>query len=368
MDPETIRLDREDQRRAFVLNRVLAGELSAAQAAGLLGLSARQVKRLKAAYRRDGPAALAHGNRGRVPWQAVRPEVRERVLALARGRYAGLNHSHLAERLAEDEGLHLGRSTVRRILLAGGLASPRPRRAPRHRARRERMPREGMLLQADGSRHRWRGPDGPYLTLLGAIDDATGTVPWALFRDQEDAQGYLTLLRRVVLDRGIPLALYVDRHGVFLKSRRAPLSIEEELAGGPLPTQVGRALRELGIEPIHALSPQAKGRVERLWGTLRDRLVAELRLAGATTADAANRFLAEFLPRFNARFGVPPAASGPAYRPPPAGFDPERVFCFKYERVVRPDNTVAFGGRALQLPATPERASWARARVEVHER
>jgi len=224
-----------------------------------------------------------------------------------------------------------------------------------------------MLLQADGSRHRWLGPDRPYLTLVGAIDDATGTVPWAVFRDQEDAHGYLLLLREVVCAKGIPLALYVDRHGIFKKSRRQPLSVEEELAGGRLPTQVGRVLEELAIRPIFALSPQAKGRVERLWGTLQDRLVAELRLAGAAPLAAANAALPAFLRDFNARFGVPPAEPGSAYRPPPEDFDPERVFCFKYERVVQPDNTVHFAGRQLQLRPSQARTSWARARVEVYE-
>lgn len=368
MGEDTIRLGAEQERRRRVLELVLAAELSGRRAAELLGLSGRQLKRLKAAYRRGGPAALVHGNAGRTPWHALAPATRARVLELARTTYAGLNHQHLTEKLAEAEGLRLDRSTVRRILQAAGLASPRPRRAPKHRARRERLPREGMLLQADGSRHRWLGPERPYLTLIGAIDDATGTVPGALFRAQEDAQGYLLVLRAVVLARGIPLALYVDRHGIFRKSTREPLSLEEELAGGRLPTQVGRALEELAIRPIYALSPQAKGRVERLWGTLQDRLVAELRLAGAATPEQANRFLAAFLPAFNARFGVPPAEPGPAYRPVPPDFDPDRVFCFKYARTVQPDNTVHFAGRQLQLRATPERANWARARVEVHER
>jgi transposase len=368
MDGETIRLGAEQRRRAVVLTQVLEGALTVREAAVVLGVSERQARRLKAAYRAGGPAALVHGNTGRAPWQALPAGTRERVVALAHGKYAGLNHQHLTEKLAEAEGLVLGRTTVRRLLLAAGLTSPRPRRPPRHRGRRERMPREGMLLQADGSRHRWLGPERPYLTLIGAIDDATGTVPWGVFRAQEDAHGYLLLLRAVVLARGIPLALYVDRHGILQKRAREPLTIEEELAGGRLPTQVGRALEELGIRPIFALSPQAKGRVERLWGTLQGRLVAELRLAGATSLAEANAALWAFLPAFNARFAVPPAEPGPAYRPLPPDFEPDRVFCFKYERVVQPDNTVHFAGRQLQLRPTPERASWARARVEVHER
>jgi hypothetical protein len=236
------------------------------------------------------------------------------------------------------------------------------------------MPRAGLLRQADGSRHRWLGPERPALTLIAAIDDATGTVPGALGRAQADAHGYLLLRRRaIVLSRGLPLALDVDRHGSFKRSTREPLSIEEALAGGHRPTQVGRVLEELAIRPISALSPQAKGRVERppslrSWGTLQGRLVAELRLAGAATLDAANHCLGAFLAEFNARFGVPPAEPGPADRPPPPDFDPERVFCCTDERVVRPDHTIHFAGRPLQVRPTPERASWTRARVEVHER
>jgi hypothetical protein len=183
---------------------------------------------------------------------------------LARGEYAGLNHVHLAEKLAE-RGLPLGRTTLRALLLAAGLRSPRTRRAPAHRRRRERYPQAGMLLQADGSPHRWLGPRHPPLCLLGAIDDATGTVPGAVFRAPEDAAGYLLLLRQIVTTAGIPLALYVDRHGIFRKRARAPLTLEEEL----------------GIRRLDALSPQAKGRIERLWRTLQDRLVHELRLAGS---------------------------------------------------------------------------------------
>jgi hypothetical protein len=190
MEPErAITLGATEQRRAWVLTRVLAGEWGPAEATLALGLSARQVRRLLAAYRARGPAALVHGNRGRAQAHKVPAAVRARIVALASGPYAGLNHQHLTEKLAEPEGIRVGRSTVRRVLAAAGVASPRPRRAPAHRRRRERMPQAGLLLQADGSPHRWLGPAGPRLTPVGGIDDATGTVPWALFRKQEDAAG-----------------------------------------------------------------------------------------------------------------------------------------------------------------------------------
>lgn len=358
----------KELKRAQVLNRVLAGEWTEQEAAEVLGLSGRQVRRLQAAYAEEGVTALVHGNRGRLPAHTLPASVREQVAELAQGKYAGFNHQYLTEKLNEVEGLTVGRTTVRRILATAGLRSPRPRRAPQHRHRRERRPQAGMLLQADGSRHLWLGPDGPYLTLIGGIDDATGEVPWALFREQEDAHGYMEWLRHVVQTHGIPLALYVDRHGIFHRSPRERWTLEEELAGGPLPTQFGRVLAELAITCIPAQSPQAKGRVERLWGTFQDRLVSELRLAGAHTLAEANRVLGDWLPQFNARFTLAAAQPGSAYRAVPPDFVPERVFCFKYTRVVAADNTVQFAGRELQVQPDAVRVSYAKTQVEVHER
>ena len=201
-------------------------------------------------------------------------------MALATGAYSGFNHSHLTEMLADREGIHLSRSTVRRVLLAGGIGSPRRRRAPKRYLRRERYPQEGMLLQIDGSRHNWLEGRGPHLTLIGSVDDATGTVPFALFRQQEDAHGYMLMLREIIDRHGIPMALYSDRHSIFQNSTRGPESLEEQLRGRRDPTQFARALEELGIRLILAHTPQAKGRVERAWDTFQDRLVSEMRLAG----------------------------------------------------------------------------------------
>jgi transposase len=367
MEEERISLGTKEQKRATVLNQVLAGSLKLDEGAAVLGLSIRQLKRLKSRYRQRGPAALLHGNRGRVPWQAVPPEQQARILALAQDRYRGFNHQHLSEMLQEHEQLPFHRTTVRRILLAAGLRTPRLRRPPRHRSRRDRMAREGVLLQADGSRHRWLGPDAPFLTLIGAIDDATGTVPAAVFREQEDAQGYLQVLHQVVRTKGIPLGLYVDHHGIFQRHGNGRSSLEDELEASPVLTQVGRALQELGIQLIFAQSPQAKGRVERLWGTLQDRLGSELRLAQVTSLTEANQVLARYLQRFNRQFAVPAVDPTCAYEPVPVGLKLDRIFCFKYERLVHADNTVRFDGREIQLLPLPDRRSWVRARVEVHE-
>lgn len=358
-------LTTREQTRLQVLNAVLERRWSMREAAEVLGVSERQGWRLLAAYREEGAAALAHGNRGRVPPNATPAATRQRVVALAQERYDGVNHTHLAELLAEREGMVLSRPTVRRLLVGAGLPSPRHRRPPRHRCRRQRMPQEGMLVQIDGSHHRWLEERGSWFTLLLAVDDATGTVPYALFQEQEDTEGYFRLMTGIIQQRGIPLALYGDRHAVFQHQGR-PLS--EGSPGASEPTQFGRALRELGVTQVFAHSPEAKGRVERANGTFQDRLVSELRLASARTMAEANQVLRDFLPRFNQRFGVPADQPGLAYHLPEGGLDVGSVLCIKERRKVAKDNTVRYHGRTLQLFPDTDRPSYARARVEVQKR
>ena len=363
---EGLTLSAKEQNRLQILNGVLEQHWSMREAAPLLGVCERQGWRLLAAYRKEGARGLAHKNRGRVPPNATPKSIQQQVVALALERYDRINHTHLSELLAEREGLMLSRPTVRRILVRAGLSSPRHRRPPRHRSRRQRMPQEGMLLQLDGSHHLWLEDRGSWLTLLLAVDDATGTAPYALFQEQEDTRGYLSLLQGIIERRGVPLAVYTDGHAVFQPRRnpsdRPPVSQKESS------TQWGRALRELGITQILAHSPEAKGRVERANGTFQDRLVAELRLAGACTLAEANQVLTEFLTRFNQRFGVSAAQPESAYRPVDQELDLGSVLCIKELRRVAKDNTVQYHGRSLQLFPTMERPSYAGARVEVQER
>ena len=355
-----------DQTRLAVLNRVLAGQLSASEAAQVLTLSVRQVRRVLAAYREDGAAAMTHGNRGRTPAHAIPDSCREQIVTLARTRYAGVNDRHLTELLAEHEAIAVSRSSLRRILREAGIASPRTRRAPAHRQRRERKPQAGLLVQLDASPHRWLEDRGPRGSLLAAIDDATGTVVAALFRAEEDAHGYFLLLRQCVTSAGCPVAVYHDRNSIFRVVTVA--GIDDQLAGQTPRTQVGRLLDDLGIGSIVARSPQAKGRVERLFGTLQDRLVVELRLAGVSTLADATAFLATYLPRFNAQFAVPSAQPDPAWRALDPALDLDRVFAFISARTVAADNTVQFARQRLQIQPDRLRASYARARVAVHER
>lgn len=354
----------KELKRIHVIHEINAGRMTAKVAAEILSLSIRQVRRLVKRQREGGDAALAHGNRGRASPRRLAPEIRARIVELAKGRYRDYNDCHFQEELAElPEPIHISRSTLRTIRRAAKVPSPRKRRAPRHRARRARKPQAGMLLQTDGSRHDWLEGRGPWLSLLAYIDDATGEVPWAGFRAEEDAAGYFLGLRTICLHRGIPGAIYADQHTIFQSPAEA--SMAQILAGEQPRSQVGRLLDELGIELIAAGSPQAKGRIERLFETLQDRLVKALREAGATSATEANQVLARFLPKFNARFRRPPAQPGAAYVPWPAERDPAHYFCFKHTRTVTNDNTIPFAGHRLQIPPGPGRRSYAKARVDV---
>ena len=353
-------LTQKEQARLQVLNGILEGQISVDEAAEVLGVSERHVWRILAEYRKEGAAALAHGNRGRRANNSIPEEARTQVVALARTRYARVNHTHLTELLAEREEIVLGRSTVRRILVGAGMASPRRRRPPLHRVRRQRMSQEGMLVQVDGSVHAWLEERGPRCTLLLAIDDATSTVPYALFRHEEDTHGYFLLMQELIRRCGVPLALYSDRHAVF---KYVPVSHQS-----PAPTQFGRAMAELGVEQIFARSPEAKGRVERANGTFQDRLVTELRLAGARTISEANKVLWAFLTRFNKRFGVPPAQSTNAYRSPDPDLNLAGILCFKHSRKVARDNTVKYNWHTLQLLPSSERSTYVGAHVVVQER
>lgn len=356
------------EQQLIVFNALNRGELRVAEAADLLALSTRQIRRLRSAYRRRGAKTLVHGNRGRPSPRRVDDATRARIIRLARTRYARVNHKHLTELLAEREGLTLSHPTIHRILRAAGLRSPRTRRPPRHRARRARMPQAGMLIQCDGSHHAWLQDRGPRLVLHAAIDDATGQVLAGWFDAQETARAYFQVFRQVALGPGLPLAVYSDRHGIFKRTGNARWTLAEQLQGQRAPTQVGRMLHELGITWVPASSPQAKGRIERLFGALQDRLVAELRLADVCDQAAANAFLPGFLARYNARFTRPAAQPKRAYRPWPQGLDPDTVFCFKYPRTVANDNTVTLQEHVVQILPDAHRASYAKARVEVHER
>jgi hypothetical protein len=336
------------------------------EASGVLSLSDRQLRRLRKKVREHGTDGVVHGNTGRPPPNRLGDTTRARIVRLARKKYVGFNDHHLTEKLVELEQLDVSRQSVQRILRAAGLRAVQRRRPPKHRRRRDRKAQAGLMVLWDGSRHDWLEGRGPMLCLMGAIDDATGELlPGAHFVEQECAAGYLRVLEAIVREKGIPHSAYMDQHSA-LKRNDDHWSLAEELRGEQDPPQVRRALDALAIEPIYALSPQAKGRVERLWKTLQDRLTSELRLAKATTSAQANAVLERYRADHNRRFMLAPRDATPAWRPVRA-IDLRRVCSFCYTATVLNDNTVRLHGLVIDIAPGPRGRSYARARVEVRQ-
>lgn len=343
-----VTLDQRDELRAKVLQELDKGAYDIDQAAQLLQVTPRQAWRLLAAYRQDGVRSVPHGNRGRPPKHALSPTVTAAALELLRCELKGCNNQHAAELLL-DRGVSISASTVRRLRLTDGLDLPRTRRSRKHRTRRERKSQPGMMLQLDGSLHHWLGAGLAQFALVAAIDDATGEV-FGRFKPHEDLMGYLALLKDIIRRKGMPLSVYSDRHTIFRSPKADRLTIDEQLAGVKPRSQFGRACDQLGITMITAHSPQAKGRVENLFGTLQDRLVQELQIASIKDMAQAQRFLPGFLKRYNKRFNKPALNPESAYRPPAASELLTQALCMRFERVVANDHTVSFAGRRLQLP------------------
>jgi transposase len=361
---ETYTLSQKELQRVAVISSCLKGDLACARAASLLNLTPRHVKRLKSRLRQGGEAALAHASRGRPSHRRLPQNARDRIVHLARTTYAGFNDHHLCEKLVETEGFSLSRETLRRLLRRQGLGSPRKRRTPAHRQRRLRVAREGELVQLDGSPHDWLEGRGPHLTALGMQDDASGKILAGQFFPSETAEGYFRLLQSLLRRFGVPTAFYGDRSGIFVRNDDY-WTVQEELAGQRQPTQFGRALAQLGITFIAAQSPQAKGRVERLWGVLQDRLRSELRLANACDIDSANAVLGKFIADYNRRFGRTPREAAKAWRPAPD--DLQRICAFRHERIVSNDNVVQWNGRRLQIPPQNRRFSFAGATIQIYQ-
>ena len=287
-----------------VIENAVGGRLRVSEAARLLQLSERQVQRLKRRYRPDSVDWVHHGNRGRRMSWALPAALRRTILQLARGKYRGFNDSHLCQKLHSEEHLSVSRESVRRILRRARLASPQKRRPRKYRARRLRRPRFGMMVLTDASRHDWLEGRGPELTLIGLQDYATSQILSAHFQlEAENTLGYMRAVHAMVTTHGVPLRLYRDRHGIF--QRNDPhWTVAEQLAGKQSPTQLGRALEELGIQQIPAYSPQAKG----------------------------------------------------------------RCLSFRYQRVVGPDHVISFGAHSIALPALPSKRGYAGDSVELSHR
>jgi transposase len=340
----------KEARRIHVMEQVVAGKLTTREAAELLGLSSRQVFRLKTRFALEGLAALVHKNRGRPPKHAVPPAVKELVSMLATSDYRGASLVQMAELLQKNNDLTLSPKTIGRITKQAGISNPHSHRSARKRRTRTRKSQEGMMAQCDASPFAWFEKRGPASYLHGAIDDATSKVLGLFFRPSEDTLGYLNMLHQMITNFGVPQSLYSDRHTIFFSPKADRLSIEEQLQGLKAPlTRFGKVLEELGINQIKARSPQAKGRIERLWGTLQSRLMIELRLAGISSIESANEFLPKFIERYNSQFSVDAADPISAFIKRPAGKSTNNIICLKDERQADCGSAVSFLGKQYQL-------------------
>jgi molybdenum-dependent DNA-binding transcriptional regulator ModE len=360
----TLTMSGKERRRLEILSQVRDQKLSVSKASELMKLSVRQARRVWKRFKTDGDAALVHRLRGRVSNHARPADLKQRVLARYRQRYTDFGPTLAAEKLTE-EGHAVGRQTLWRWLLAEGLWARR-RRVKAHRSRRERRACLGQMLQMDGSHHDWFEGRGPWCVLMVMVDDATGRT-FAQFVESETTVAAFDLFGGYVRKYGLPLSLYVDRDSIYRCDRQA--TVEEELQGsGPL-TQFARAMKALEVELILAHSPQAKGRVERMNGTLQDRLVKELRLAGISDIASANVFLQKsFLPALNRRFAVKAKSDADVHRAVGRGVKLAEILCFEQKRIVSNDWCVSWRKRIFQLDRRHEAMGLARRAVIVREK
>lgn len=342
-----------------LLRRWESAELNQAEAAELLGVSERTLRRWTRAYEEEGEAGLVDRRLGKASGKRVPADRAEEVERLYRERYQGFTVKHFHEHLVKDHGFGWGYTWTKLHLQWKGMTPKAPRKGA-HRRKRERRPLPGMMLHQDGSRHAWLEGCAP-LDLIVTMDDATGAVYSALLVEEEGTASTFRALSEVFAANGLPMSLYTDRGGHDFFTPEAGGAIDRGH-----PTQVGRALAQLGVEHIGAYSPQARGRSERMFGTLQNRLPNELKLAGITGVEAANAFIRDvYLPEHNARFAVQPAAAGSAFVPI-QGVDLGEILCVQEERQVGNDNCVSYRTLKLQIPESPMRPHFVRARVKVH--
>lgn len=367
MEGRYIRISEQGIQRYRLLKLVLENRISLMEAAVTMGVSYRQAKRLKKQVQDQGAKGIVHGNVGRSPANKIDEALRRQVLELSSGKYAGFNDRHFTEMMAEKEGISLGRETIRLLRRESGQAPKRKRRSRKHHKRRSRKSAEGMMILWDGSPHRWFGSKYPPCCLMAAIDDAKSSVVGLRFVEAESSHAYLMLLNDVIERKGIPLSIYHDRHSA-LNRNDDNWSIEEQLAGCQEPTQVGRVLQELGIETICAQTPQAKGRVEKLFETLQDRLVALLAIEGIHDIDAGNEYLKNYyIDYHNSRFSVEAEDSISVWRGVRSVLDLKKVLSFKYESTVSNDNAIRLSGMVIDIPAGPSGRGYAGVRAEVRQ-
>lgn len=357
-------LTKKEQKRVEVIQMVMDQRINVEQACYGLNISERQFYRIKSAIRTKGIEGIVHGNRGNQFALKWNDRKKSSILKLVRQKYLGFNDSHLTEFLAEHEKIPINRETLRRWLRSAGLKPKHKQSRKKYRSKRERKESFGTMLQIDASDHDWLQGRGPWITIVGGIDDATNYV-WARFDVSENTWAYLKLFKNIIESNGVPLSIYSDRH-TLLHCPKEP-TIVEQIADVKRLTQFGRAMKELGITMIKAYSPQAKGRIERLWRTFQDRLIAEMQLQKISSLAQANLFLKGFLIRYNQKFTVPARGRDAVFTPSPTNHKLQRILCLKDQRVVNKDHTVSFEGLCLQIPPSSKWASIVRQKVMVYQ-
>lgn len=342
---DIIAMSLREVKRLKVIQEAVDRHITQKTAASMTGLSERQVRRLVKVVKEEGDIGIIHKARGKTSTRKTPEELRERTLNLYKRRYNGFGPTLASEKLAELDGILVSKETLRKWLIEVGLWKKK-RKATYHRQWRPRRECFGEMIQMDGSHHDWLEGRGPEMVLMGYIDDATNNV-FGRFYDYEGTMPAMESFRLYVKKYGLPISVYLDRHTTYKSSKK--LTEWEELEGLEPMSQFERALKELGVEVIHAYSPQAKGRVERLFGILQDRLVKEMRLRGIKTKEEANAFLKEYLPLYNRKFRMSPANKTDAHVKLPGHFNLDNYLCIKTERTVRNDNTIAYNGSRYQI-------------------
>ena len=348
MKQDVISLTRKQLNKLDIINKANAGFLTVAEAASALGLSERQVQRLKKEVRELGPAAVVHKNSLHTAHNALSLEAIDKIVSLKKSDpYEAANFCHFRELLSEHHGIDVSYSTLHSILSNADIKSPKKRRRFKPHRRRKRRPQAGLLLQVDATPFPWFKKDGKKYSIHGAIDDATGQITALYMCKNECLHGYFEMLRRTIHNYGIPMSLYADRHTIFQSPNKEKAIIDPSIKVND--TQFGRCLRELSVELIPARSPQAKGRIERLWETLQSRLPVEFSIRGISTIDGANEFLETYIYAYNSQFAVEPSLTDSMFHKPPEGMNLDYVLCIKESRIVDTGGAFSFRSKSFKV-------------------
>ena len=340
-----VTMSQEELKRLSVIHKAIDGGITQAEAGEILNISDRQIRRIVTRVEEEGDKGVIHRSRGQPSHNAIDIRIKKRALKLCRAVYEGFGPTLASEKLFERDKIGISRETLRQWLKHEDMPYGDRKKRP-HRRWRERKEHFGQMVQMDGSHHDWFEGRGPSCVLMGYIDDATG-IPFAKFCPYEGSLTAMDSFKGYIRKRGIPLSVYLDKHSTYKAAGKR--TIEDELNNIDPLSQFGRALDELGVELIYANSPQAKGRIERLFETFQDRVIKEMRLRKISSAEAANKFMECYLPVFAKRFGVPAAKEGDLHRPLPKGVDLDRILCVKTQRTLNNDFTIAHDKKLYQI-------------------